>query len=447
MFYRLSNVYFSCLYFFSASPLLFFIFLFFITSAETYVRQGKYVEAVQSFEKEINIITGDLEQDSTSNSRNSSSFKIVTESKNDTRSENRTISIEIGKEGEKEVEKNSTVEVSLEEIDKENRKQNSFLSNPLPPTPFNSTSNSNSTSTSTSTSNSTSTSTPTSSTKRSYTEEFHKNEKKVFTTIEKNKLKLSHMRLGNIYGNHLLNLQLASYHYEKSLEYGGDMNKEMRMFFAKNAQKLEISKKEIKLGVNPGVDEVKRVNLTLSDHISNVLNNGTNKNQTRGSEKGGGKGGERVQDSPPPGDVKQSKGPKSGPAVPSRKNRWVVRSDVIEEDGALGGGPGVNAGMGDGTGGGMKMGGMGGMGRASGGEDQSEYADAEGQRQRGVGGAGGGGGAAGESSFERQVRMKEELEKAEEEERRRTGSSAGAGAGEGTASAVLSSLSNNRRGR
>ena len=396
-------------------------FLLFITLAETYVRQGKYIEAVKSFEKEINIITGDLGLGSNSNSRNSSSSKDVTEARNELMSENRTTSIEIGKEGEEEVGKNSTTGINSGETDTEHRKQTSSLSYPLPPTPSNTTS------------------TSASSTKRSYTEEFHANKKKEFTTIEKNKLKLLHMRLGNIYGNHLLNLQLASNHYEKSLEYGGDMDKAMRVFFAKNARKLDTSKKEIILGVNPGVDDVNRVNVTLSDHISNVLNNSTNRNQTRGSEKGSEKSVGRDQDSLPLGDVKQSKGPKSGPAVLSRKNRWVVRSDVIEGDGAQSAGPGVSAGMGDGTGGGMKMGGM---GRVRGGGEESEYADAEGKRQ---GGGAGAGGAAGASSFESQVRMKEELEEAEEEERRRTGTSAGAGSS--TASAVLSSLSNNRRGR
>lgn len=417
-----------------------------ITLAETYVRQGKYVEAVKIFEKEIYRITGDLDLDSISNSTESSSSKNVIEAKG----ENKTITIESVKElekkvgneeeEEKKVGKNST-EVNLDEINAENKKQNSSLSNPLLPTTSNSSSTSNETSTSTS------------STKRSYTEEFHKNEIKVLTTIEKNKLKLLHMRLGNMYGNHLLDLKLAAYNYEKTLEYGGDMNKEIRMFFAKNAHDLETLKKDeieikIKMGVNPGVGGTKKVNVSLSDHISNVLNNSSDKNQTKGS----GNINEKVQvpiPSVPSGDGKQTKGPKTGPAVPSRRNRWVVRSDVIEENGAQGGGPGVHAGVGEGSGagavGGMKMGGMGKI-NGGGGEEAAERGEGEAQRQGGAGG--GGGGASGESSFESQIRRKEELQEAEEEERIRTGTSASAGAETGTTtSAVLSALSSSRRGR
>lgn len=411
-----------------------------ITLAETYVRQGKYVEAVKTFEKEIHKITGDLDLDSITNSTDSSSSKNTSEAKG----ENKTITIEsveevakVGKEVEKVVGKNST-EVNSDEINAENKKKKSSPSNPILPTTSNTTS--------------------TSSSKRSYTEEFHKKEIKVLTTIEKNKLKLLHVRLGNIYGNYLLDLKLAAFNYEKTLEYGGDMTKEIRMFFAKNAHDLETLKKnemKIKMGVNPGVEGTKKVNVSLSDHISNVLNNSSNKNQNQ--TKGSGQSSEKVQIPIPSGasgDGKQIKGPKAGPAVPSRRNRWVVRSDVVEEDGAQGGGPGEHAGLGDGAGaaGGMKMGGMGkingGVGGV-GGEEGAERGEVDARRQ-GAGGAGGGGGQNGESSFESQIRRKEELQEAEEEERIRTGtsSSTSASAETGTtASAVLSALSSNRRGR
>ena len=413
-----------------------------ITLAETYVRQGKYFEAVRTFEKEIYKITGDLDLDSISNSTDSSSSKNLSEAKG----ENKTITIEsakevvknVGNEEENKVGTNST-EVNSDEINAENKKQNSSLTNSIIPT--NSTATSNATSTSTS------------SSKRSYTEEFHKKEIKVFTSIEKNKLKFLHMRLGNIYGNYLLDLKLAAFNYEKTLDYGGDMTKEIRMFFAKNAHDLDALKKDeikIKMGVNPVVEGTKKVNVSLSDHISNVLNNSSNKNQNQ--TKGSGQSSEKVQVPIPPGDGNQTKGPKAGPAVPSRRNRWVVRSDVVEEDGAQGGGPGEHAGLGDGAGaaGGMKMGGMGKInGGGGGGEESAERGEVDARRQ-GAGGAGGGGGQNGESSFESQIRRKEEHQEAEEEERIRTGtsSSTSASAETGTtASAVLSALSSNRRGR
>ena len=256
------------------------------------------------------------------------------------------------------------------------------------------------------------------------------------------------MRLGNIYGNYLLDLKLAAFNYEKTLDYGGDMTKEIRMFFAKNAHDLDALKKDeikIKMGVNPVVEGTKKVNVSLSDHISNVLNNSSNKNQNQ--TKGSGQSSEKVQVPIPPGDGNQTKGPKAGPAVPSRRNRWVVRSDVVEEDGAQGEGPGVHEGLGEGSGagaaGGMKMGGMGKInGGGGGGEESAERGEVEGRRQVGAGGQ------SGESSFESQIRRKEELQEAEEEERMRTGTSASAGTETGTtASAVLSALSSNRRGR
>ena len=56
---------------------------------------------------------------------------------------------------------------------------------------------------------------------------------KILTPAEKIKIKNLHLLLGSIYATHLSNVAVASRHYDTALDMGAEMNKEIRMFFAK----------------------------------------------------------------------------------------------------------------------------------------------------------------------------------------------------------------------
>ena len=369
---------------------------------EMYVRQGRFLEAARSFEKEIRIMRGDLGPNSTSHS--------VPLNVSDTQGV-----------GAKNDSRGAQIEGDMRGDGGEGGPISPSLLNGTTPTPPSSLPSSNTTMPD-------STSPPL--------------ERKVLTPKEKLKLIALHKRLGVIYAGQLSDVKAAAVHFESSLDLGGDMDRDMRMFFAKNAVFLSSPKGDRPVSELSSLeDTVEATSVPLEGGkvilSENSINDTSSANSSRSSS--------NVKDHSDSSSVQNRTGtaklsPLLSPTTPLRgteragfRNRWVVRSDPVEEP--AGEGEGLGGGQGtDRPVGGMKMGGMGGMrgneGAGGGGGEGFSVGDEGDSRGKG--------GVEGESSFESQVRMNEEFED----------DSGGAGGGSRTGqSSVLSSLSSSRRGR
>ena len=372
-----------------------------------HLRQGKYSEAAESFETELRLITGDLGPDSSVSDLNSSTAS------------------------------NSTMEGASREQDvssgghAETRNVTALNGSAVPvPAPH-------SNDTAAAVSNGTDTA---AAAGRVLAAAPIARKEKVMTAQEKAKAKALHMKLGKIYATQLLDVSAAASHYERAMDLGGDLDRDMRTFFAKNALELSASAKAKREaderqqgrerdGEAGGVGGEKAeigVNSTSTGTLSNNSSSNSNSNSSSSS-------GSADQSSPL--GAKAPVVPKPDPLAPSSpprlteragfRNRWVVRSDPVEEIAEAVGQGQEEAPRGMKMGG-IKIGDSGGMADPRGGQDQG-------------GGEEGARGAGGESAFEAQVRQNEEFEDEE-------GGSAPRG-GQGEKSSVLSGLSSSRRGR
>lgn len=371
-----------------------------------YVRQGRFLEAAKSFEKELQIMRGDFGSNSTASSVPFTvSDSPVVGAKNGSGSGGLEVEMDVkggGNEGEE-----GPVSRAL---------SNDTALNPPQSLPSNAT-----------TPDSTSTAP----------------ERKNLSPKEKLKVVALHKRLGAIYAGQLLDVKAAAGHFESVLDLGGDMDRDMRMFFAKNAALLSGTEGDRPVSGLSGSDDTVEAPSVPLEGVK-VLRGESSSNDTRGANNSATSSAAKNQgsDSSSAQNRTAKLSPLISPTTPPRateragfRNRWVVRSEpVVEPAGGEGEGPGVGQGT-DGPVRGMKMGGMGGMrgneGAAGGGEGLSvgDEGDSRGK----------GGGNAGESSFESQVRMNEEFEDDD--------GSGGGGASRAGQSSVLSSLSSSRRGR
>jgi hypothetical protein len=381
-----------------------------------HLRQGKYSEAAKSFETELKLITGDLGSDSSAGDLNSSAASNATSpsasisegasTRNVTAVNGSTVPVPISKE---------TVAVSAgEDIVAAAAAAVGKSAAPLP------------------------------------------GKEKVLTAQEKAKARSLHMKLGKLYATQLLDVSAAASHYERAMDLGGDLDRDMRTFFAKNALELSASAKAKREAdesqqerarggpVTEGVLGGEKAEIgfnstsgaTLSLNSSNSSGDSSSSSNSSGSADQSRPLGTKVPVVPKP----DSLAPSTPPRVTERagfRNRWVVRSDPVEETAEAGrqdqgqGQEEAPRGM---KMGGMKIGDSGGAGIADarGGQDHGGGED-------GARSAGGGGGGGGESAFEAQVRQNEEFEDED-------GESAPKG-GQGEKSSVLSGLSSSRRGR
>jgi hypothetical protein len=174
-----------------------------------HLRQGKYSEAAESFETELRLITGDLGPDSSVSDLNSSAAS------------------------------NSTTEGASREQDvssggyAETRNVTALNGSAVPvPAPH-----------SNETAAAVSNDIDTAAAGRVLAAAPISRKEKVLTAQEKAKAKALHMKLGKIYATQLLDVSAAASHYERAMDLGGDLDRDMRTFFAKNALELSASAK------------------------------------------------------------------------------------------------------------------------------------------------------------------------------------------------------------
>ena len=315
---------------------------------------------------------------------------------------------------------------------------------------------------------------------------------KVKILTYENKMKIIELRtsLANIYSSHLSNVRRAGYHYDMILELGGDMTKEIRMFFAKNSKELEIDRNEfhsnstmtdsaIQLNEISGNGTFQNVessstvtfdsnNKTMNSNNLNFNNTNNNHNINNNSNQNiktdlnninlseASAAHAKLRERTIESSTVSTNSDTTSTALPGSTSfstasqptrileragfslsRWVVRSEKEKSNSEILEQEYENDMTPKGK---MKMSGM------KGNEEKNE--EIMGGREGGkIVGVGSGGGSSnvmeGESAFEAQVRMNEEPD----DDDGNGYSMRGGGGGSGGQSSVLSAMSSNRRGR
>ena len=360
-----------------------------------YVRQSKYEEAAKSFEKELQLLTGNVPGEA----KELENIPLVGVDVNSPLPHSLPHTSSVANDDISKIDNNNN---SI--IDKDNERENGKE-------------NKNEVKTS-----------------KVVKEEVKVRDKNSFSPVEKIKIKSLHARLAQIYSTQLSNLRMANFHYETVLELGGDMTKEIRIFYAKYANELNqyvSTDRKIKNieNENGKIDnDVITVSNIKDENIAHVKkHNGT---ESESSSEYQNQNNSNTTQPVPPSSTSFSTSSKS-PKPLERAPRWVVRSeresvptnelDSERDDNMK-------------QRGGMKMGGM----RGNDGVIENTLAT-------GTGTAGLRGSAVeeGESAFEAQIRENEEFE---DDDEYGDGEEGGGGGGQ-QQSSLLNAISNSRKGR